>query len=102
MEQPLKVATPRNVVLVRPPVHVSVPAPGFAPSPSVTVVTAAVVMVLPPASWIATTGWIVNGTLIVDAPGWDVNPSFVAVPSAVLNGLLVVDVRTGDDVATSV
>ena len=47
-------------------------------------------MVLPPASWIATTGWAGKGIPPVELEGLVVKPSFVAVPSETVKFRLAV------------
>ena len=63
--------------MVRPFVQVSVPAAGFVPIASVTVVAGTLVAVVPAAFWIATMGWIGNATSFVDVPGCDVKVSLL-------------------------
>jgi hypothetical protein len=65
-------------------------------------VTGAVLaVVLPPASWMATTGWAVKATPPVEAEGCPVNPSLVAAPAAMTVVLLTVKMSPAE-VAVSV
>ena len=73
-------------------VQVSAPLPGLDPIARV-IEFVADVTVLPPASWMATTGWADQAVPIVPPPGWVVNPSLDAVPTVMLNVLLIALVR---------
>src|SRR4051794_38368827 len=52
-----------------------------------------VVTVLPPASWIVTTGWVGNATPPVESLGCVVNASFAAGPTVMVNVSLTAEVN---------
>ncbi len=96
--QPLNVATPAVAFFESPPLQVSV-APAVPVPATIERVTELVltVDVLPPASWIATEGWVVNATPRAPPAGETVNPSFAAGPASTVSDWLVSDARSGDD-----
>jgi hypothetical protein len=89
--QPTNVATPDTAVSGFALVQLK-SAPAGVVIASVTAVTL-LVTVLPPASWIATTGWVPNAVPPVDALGEVVNANFVAAPTVIVNELLVAGVN---------
>ena len=80
----MKVATPAVVVPVHPE---RVPPAGLVPIASDTVLVF-VVTVLPPASWMVTTGCVPKTSPATVVPGDVVNPSWNAGPTVMLNGAL--------------
>jgi len=98
MVQPAKLATPETAVM------------GFvvqarvAPAGVVMVRLTGVVlkvMVLPPASWTATSGWVPNATLPVELDGWVMKASLLAGPVVMVTLVLRAAVRL-PEVAVSV
>jgi hypothetical protein len=89
--QPTNVATPETAVNGFALVHVS-SAPAGVVIANVTAVML-LVTVLPPASWIATTGWVPKAVPPVDALGEVVNASFAAAPTVIVNELLIAEVN---------
>ncbi len=72
-------------------VQASVP-PGLVPMASVTEFVA-VGTTLPPASSMATAGWVVQVAALAPPPGWVVKASWVAAPMVIENALLVTPVK---------
>src|SRR5581483_7768474 len=104
MKQPANAATPAVAALVSPPVQVSVPGPPVAGVPAVidsVTLLVSVVTTLPPASSADTLGWLVNAVPPVEVFGCWVKASFVAGPTATLNGLLSPALKTPGSVAWS-
>src|ERR1035437_1747088 len=90
MERLLNVAPP--AAALRDKVPASVPPPGLAPIATVMLVPLDVI-VLPPASWTVTVGWLVQAVPLVPPPGCAVKASLFAGPTVMLNVPLVASVR---------
>ena len=90
---PLKVATP--VAAARVAVPERLPLAGFVPIAKATEAVE-VVTVLPPASWIVTTGDVAKAIPETAAGGWVVKASLAAGPSVMLNVPLVAEVRLAE------
>ena len=90
MAQPAKVTEP-PVAALGLAVQANVP-PGLVPMARV-MLFVPVVSGLPPTSSRATVGWVAHDPPLDPPPGWVVKPSLVAVPTVMLNGVLVAAVN---------
>jgi hypothetical protein len=90
MLQPANVATPATAFFG---FVVQTSAPDGLVIVNVTALTS-VVTVLPPASWIVTTGWVVNGAPPIAPLGWVVKANFADTPTVMVNDVLTAVVNT--------
>src|SRR5882757_6154293 len=87
MLQPTKVATPATADFVLPPVHARIAAglPGVVRLRTTELVLAApVVTVFPPASWMATPGWVDQAARLVPPLACWVNAICAAIPTVIV------------------
>jgi hypothetical protein len=89
IDRPVNVATPAIAVFVTVPARA--PLPGLVPM-AIVIDAELPVIVLPPASCTATTGWGLSGALTTALPGLVVKPTFAAEPTVILKVALVAPV----------